>query len=138
LSGLPIELTAIDPSIGMLGKARVRAAVAELVCASAENIPFPLSSFDLIVCVNAFHQFSNPMKFLGGGRALLRNAGRPAIFGLDPHANDYRLVRTITLRVFERRTWHDVYQPREIERRMVEAGFGTVLTETAEHIEKSF
>lgn len=123
LSDLPIELTGVDPSRAMLEKARRRVARAQLVCASAENIPFPGGSFDLIFCVNAFHHFSDPKKFLRDSRLLLRNGGQLAIFGLDPHApnTDWYLcdyfpgVRAVDLKR---------YLPvAEVERLMAEAGF---------------
>jgi ubiquinone/menaquinone biosynthesis C-methylase UbiE len=99
LSDLPVELTGVDPSRAMLEKARARATKAALVCASAENIPFPASSFDLIFCVNAFHHFSDPKKFPRVGRVLLRKGGRLAIFGLDPHAPGTDCISTTTSRV---------------------------------------
>src|SRR5262249_57912699 len=82
LSDLPIELIGIDPSFATLEKAR--ATRAALVCACAESIPFQARSFDLIFCINAFHQFTDPNKFLRNNRLLLRNGGRLAVFGLDP------------------------------------------------------
>ena len=86
LSDLPIELIGIDPSLAMLEKARARATQVALVCACAESIPFQARSFDLIFCINAFHHFSDPNKFLRNSRLLLGNGGRLAVFGLDPHA----------------------------------------------------
>lgn len=138
LSDLPVELTGVDPSPAMLEKARAHATKAALVCVSAENIPFPASSFDLIFCVNAFHHFSDHKKFLRVGRVLLRNGGRLAIFGLDPHApgTDWYLydyfpgVRAADLRR---------YSPTiEIKRLMAEAGFNDLSAEPAERIQRTF
>ena len=138
LSDLPIELTGVDPSRAMLEKARRRVARAQLVCASAENIPFPGGSFDLIFCVNAFHHFSDPKKFLRDSRLLLRNGGQLAIFGLDPHApnTDWYLydyfpgVRGVDLKR---------YLPvAEVKRLMAEAGFSKPFAQPAEHIQKTF
>ena len=111
---------------------------AQLVCASAENIPFPGGSFDLIFCVNAFHHFSDPKKFLRDSRLLLRNGGQLAIFGLDPHApnTDWYLydyfpgVRGVDLKR---------YLPvAEVKRLMAEAGFSKPFAQPAEHIQKTF
>ena len=110
LSDLPIELAGIDPSFGMLEKARVRVAAAALVCASAEYIPFRASSFDLIFCVNGFRHFSDPGKFLRDSRALLRNGGRLAILVLIRTSALPTGTCTTTLRVCERGTWHDICQ----------------------------
>jgi ubiquinone/menaquinone biosynthesis C-methylase UbiE len=138
LSDLPVELTGLDPACGMLEKARARATRAGLVCASAERIPFQAKSFDLIFCVNAFHHFSDPKKFLRSSRLLLRKGGRLAIFGLDPHApgTDWYLydyfpgVRAADLRR---------YSPTiEIKRLMAEAGFNHLSAEPAERIQATF
>jgi SAM-dependent methyltransferase len=135
---LPIELTGVDPSCAMLEKARLRVAGAQLVCASAENIPFPGGSFDLIFCVNAFHHFSDPRKFLRDSRLLLRNGGQLAIFGLDPHApnTDWYLydyfpgVRGVDLT--------RCLPVAEVKRLMAEAGFSNAFGEPAERIQKTF
>jgi ubiquinone/menaquinone biosynthesis C-methylase UbiE len=134
LSDLPIELAGIDVSLGVLEKARARVAKAEFACASAESIPLQARSFDLIFCVNAFHHFSDPKKFLRDGRALLRNCGRLAIFGLDPHADDtdwYLYDYFAGVRENDLKRYLPV---RQIKQLMVEAGFATVLTETVDHI----
>jgi len=111
---------------------------AQLVCASAENIPFPGGSFDLIFCVNAFHHFSDPKKFLRDSRLLLRNGGQLAIFGLDPHApnTDWYLcdyfpgVRAVDLKR---------YLPvAEVERLMAKRGSATRFAQPAAHIQKTF
>jgi ubiquinone/menaquinone biosynthesis C-methylase UbiE len=86
LSDLPARVLGADPSPAMLDRARRQAVRAALVCASAEDLPFSPKSLDVIFCVNAFHHFSDPKKFLRDSRSLLRNNGRLAIFGLDPHA----------------------------------------------------
>jgi ubiquinone/menaquinone biosynthesis C-methylase UbiE len=86
LDDLPIQLLGIDASRAMLEKAQTRATRAALICASAENIPLQANSLDLIFCVNALHQFSVPERFLRNSRLHLKNGGRLAIFGLDPHA----------------------------------------------------
>jgi ubiquinone/menaquinone biosynthesis C-methylase UbiE len=138
LSDLPVELIGLDPSSAMLEKARAHATRAGLVCAPAEGMPFQAKSFDLIFCVNAFHHFSDPKKFLRSSRLLLRNGGRLGIFSLDPHTEetDWYLydyfpgVRAADLRR---------YSPTvEIMRSMAEAGFNDSSAEPAEHIQRTF
>jgi ubiquinone/menaquinone biosynthesis C-methylase UbiE len=85
LGDLPIELLGVDPSFMMLRAACASDLRALLVCASAESLPFASHCIDLLFCVNAFHHFSNPERFLRDSRVLLRTGGRLAIFGLDPH-----------------------------------------------------
>ena len=138
LSDLPIELIGIDPSCAMLEKARARATRAGLVCACSESIPFQARSFDLIFCVNAFHHFSGPKKFLRNSRLLLRNGGRLAIFGLDPHTpgSDWYLYDYFPgVRVADLRRHPPTI---EIKRLMAEAGFNDLSAEPAERIRKAF
>jgi ubiquinone/menaquinone biosynthesis C-methylase UbiE len=138
LSDLPIELIGIDPSYAILEKARAHATRAGLLCAYAESIPFQARSFDLIFCINAFHHFSDPKKFLSNSRLLLRNGGRLAIFGLDPHASgtDWYLYDYFS---GVRDTDQARYLPtREIGRLMAQTGFRKIIAEPAEHIQKTF
>jgi SAM-dependent methyltransferase len=138
LKNLPAELVGLDLSGAMLQKARLLVPEATLVCASAEDLPFKPGSFDLIFCVNAFHHFRDPIRFLRNARLILRDCGRLAIFGLDPHAPNtewylydyFSGVRNIDL---------ERYSPvGEIERLMVAAGFSRSFHDVAEHIRKSF
>lgn len=137
LSDLSVELVGADSSFVMLQAARARTPKAELVCASAEFLPFSSDCLDLIFCVNAFHHFSNPEKFIRDSRLLLRTAGQLAIFGLDPHVpnaewylHDYFAgVREMDL---ERYVAHE-----ELKRLMTAAGFRNVVAEPVEHIERT-
>jgi SAM-dependent methyltransferase len=138
LNHLQIELFGLDPSGAMLEKARLSTNRAMLICAAAEAMPFEPRFFDLIFCVNSFHHFRDPVKFLRDSRSLLRNNGRLAIFGLDPHAagTDWYLYDHFP-GVRERDLAR--YLPvAELKRLMAEAGFQNVFAEAAEHIEKAF
>ncbi len=138
LADLPIELVGVDPSPGMLNKARARRNRASLVCAPAEALPFSPNSVYLIFCVNALHHFSHPEKFLQESRRLLRTGGRVAIFGLDPHARGtewylYEYFAGVREKDLAR------YMPHaQLRRLMIEAGFQNVSTDLAEHIQKTF
>src|SRR5438876_1008553 len=65
--GIGHEVYGLDLSSVMLARARKRHLV--LVCGSAEQLPFPDSSFDLVYCVNAFHHFQDKNAFLTEGTA---------------------------------------------------------------------
>jgi len=138
LSELGAHLLGADPSSAMLYRARCRAPAAGLVCACAERLPFLRHSIDLIFCVNAFHHFSDPMRFLRDARTLLRKTGRLAIFGLDPHVremnwyfyNYFSGLKEIDLRRF--------VPHQEIVCMMTEVGFHNVVTRPAERIQKTY
>src|SRR5215471_13324830 len=87
----------------MLEKARLGTNRATLICAAAEAMPFEAHSFDLIFCVNSFHHFRDPTKFLRDSRSLLRNNGWPFL-ALTPTLLVPTGICTITFRVFERKT----------------------------------
>jgi SAM-dependent methyltransferase len=67
----------------MLSKAKAKHT--KLVCGTAEQLPFPANSFDLIYCVNAFHHFVEKEIFIGEAARLLRNSGILALIAMDPH-----------------------------------------------------
>jgi ubiquinone/menaquinone biosynthesis C-methylase UbiE len=138
LSGHAAHLLGADPSSAMLDKARCQAPAAKLVCACAERLPFSCHSMDLIFCVNAFHHFSDPKRFLQNARSLLRKSGRLAIFGLDPHEPEEKWyfydyfpgLREIDLTRF--------VPHKEIISMMSEAGFHNTFSRPAERIQKTY
>jgi SAM-dependent methyltransferase len=138
LSGHAAYLLGADPSSAMLDKARWQAPAAELVCGRAEALPFSGNSMDLIFCVNAFHHFSDPKRFLQNARSLLRKSGRLVIFGLDPHEpeekwyfyNYFPGLREIDLTRF--------VPHKEIVSMMTEAGFHNTFARPAERIQKTY
>jgi len=89
---------------------------------------------DFIFCVNAFHHFSDPKRFLRNARSLLRKTGRLAIFGLDPHEPEMKwyfydyfpVLREIDLKRF--------VPHKEIVSMMTEAGFHKIVTRPVERI----
>jgi|SRR5579864_707294 len=131
-------LLGADPSSAMLDKARCQAPAAELVCAPAERLPFSPRSMDLIFCVNAFHHFSDPKRFLRNARSLLRENGRLAIFGLDPHEPEMNWylydyfpgLREIDLTRF--------VPHKKIVSMMTEAGFHNAFARPAERIQRTY
>jgi hypothetical protein len=78
------------------------------------------------------------MKFLRNSRLLLRNSGRLAIFGLDPHtpgSDGYLYDYFPGVRVADLRRYPPTI---EIKRLMAEAGFNDLSAEPAERIRKTF
>ena len=77
--------TGVDPSPGMLEKARARVRGARIVRGRSEAVPLPSRAFDRIVCVNALHHFADRDASLSEARRLLDDGGRLLTIGLDPH-----------------------------------------------------
>ena len=78
---LVAEVTGLDVSPAMLGKARERARAAGLAnlvfeIGSAESLPFPPDAFDGVVCRLAAHHFLSPPKFAAEAYRVLRPGGR--------------------------------------------------------------
>lgn len=80
------QVYGVDRSPGMLQQARHRNERFFLACGDAAHLPFAGATFDLVLCVNAFHHFDEPRVFLSEARRLLRSGGALAIIGMDPHA----------------------------------------------------
>jgi len=74
----------LDFSAGMLAQARHLNANYRLVRASAPQPPFTNSSFDLIMCVLAFHHFPDKPRVVQAAYRLLRPGGAFAIINVDP------------------------------------------------------
>jgi len=74
----------LDPSWKMLELAQAAAPRALLARATAERIPFAAASFDRVFAINAFHHFSDPVRFATECRRVLRPGGAFMTIGLDP------------------------------------------------------
>jgi ubiquinone/menaquinone biosynthesis C-methylase UbiE len=84
LNPLGCTVFGLDLSMGMLRLAR-SAGLPNLVRGTAETLPFPQATFDLVYCVNAIHHFTEAPRFIRQSRRLLRPGGALAIAGMDPH-----------------------------------------------------
>lgn len=73
----------LDASFGMLNVAVELRVPIDLVCASANALPFTGGAFDLIFVVNALHHFDDKRSFFEGARRLLRDGGALATIGMD-------------------------------------------------------
>jgi ubiquinone/menaquinone biosynthesis C-methylase UbiE len=81
----PETVAGIDPSWGMLERARVTAPAALIARACAEMLPWREASFDRVLCVNVVHHMADPVAFLAEAARVLREGGGVMIIGLDPH-----------------------------------------------------
>ena len=81
-----IAITGVDVSAGMLAEARRKTAGApnaRFVQASAEALPFPDASFDVVVSASALHYVPDPARALRETARVLRPGGRLALLDWD-------------------------------------------------------
>lgn len=83
------QVYGVDLSLGMLRQAQQKQQF-HLICGQAGSLPFSSAVFDLVFCVNAFHHFDDPHRFIAEARRLLRQGGALAIIGMDPHGGHDR------------------------------------------------
>ncbi len=138
IADLNIGLTGIDRSPAMLQKARERGSRAHLLCGTAENLPLCKDYFDLIFCVNAFHHFSDPRKFVAASRDLLREGGVLAVFGLDPHVESTKWYLYDFFADVKAMDLSRYMAVRQVKQLMREMGFEDVESEIADHIHAHF
>jgi len=122
------DIVGIDISPDMLAVARRRLPEsAVLQVASADALPFPADSFDIVVTTNAFHFFRSPDTALREIRRVLRPGG--AIVVTD-WCDDYLTCRICDrlLRVFTA-AHHRVYGSAECRNLLEHEGFEAVAVE---------
>ena len=71
-AGWPCECVGIDPAKSLLARAAPQPNVS-FMRATAEHIPFPDSSFDVVISVSALHNFEDPEKALQEMRRVGKN-----------------------------------------------------------------
>ncbi len=78
------QVFGLDFSMGMLRIATSQQ-LDRLAQGSALNLPYASGSLDLIFCVNAFHHFGDPERFVRESYRCLSPGGVLAVIGMDPH-----------------------------------------------------
>jgi ubiquinone/menaquinone biosynthesis C-methylase UbiE len=81
------RLFGVEPSSGMIARARAAAPGARLVRARAEALPWRDATFDRVYCVNALHHFADRVAFFAEARRILKPGGGLLTIGKDPHAD---------------------------------------------------
>ena len=79
----------VDPSAEMLAQAATRDGVT-VVRGCAERLPIRDGAVDRVICVNAWHHFTDPAAFVAEARRVLRDTGGVLVIGLDPHTGEDR------------------------------------------------
>lgn len=113
----------VDISKGMIEKAKRNATSlpnVEFYEVSAEDLPFDNDNFDVVICSNSFHHYSQPEKALIEVERVLKPNGRIHI--LDVTADDF-FIRWIDARVKAREKEHvKFYSTSEYARLFTRAG----------------
>lgn len=78
----------LDLSAQMLDIARKRGVTLSLIQGRAQQLPFFRMVFDLVLCVNALHHFSDPQTFIHEAHRVIRRPGVLAIIGMDPQTEN--------------------------------------------------
>ena len=81
------SVTGVDPSEAMLERARRRVPEATYVEASAEELPFPESRFDVAISADAFHLFEKA-RAMAELQRVLKSRGTVAIWWKFPMSDD--------------------------------------------------
>ncbi|MBD2106313.1 class I SAM-dependent methyltransferase [Nodosilinea sp. FACHB-13] len=122
------EIIGLDPSAEMLNVARQKLPKSvELRIGSADNIPFPNESFDLVISTNAFHYFRHPYQAIQEVKRVLGPNGHLVI---TDWCDDYLTCRIcdIFLRLFNRAHFR-TYGTSECQRMLQDEGLAKVSIE---------
>ena len=79
-------LAGLEPTTGMIARARLAAPAARLLRGRAEALPLREATFDRVVCINALHHFTDRERFFAEARRILKPGGALMSIGKDPHA----------------------------------------------------
>jgi ubiquinone/menaquinone biosynthesis C-methylase UbiE len=80
-----LRLAGLDPSAGMLARAKTQAVDALIVRGTAERLPWLDATFERVFCVNALHHFPDKTGFIAEAARVLQPGGELMTIGLDPH-----------------------------------------------------
>lgn len=82
--GAAVELTGMDPSEGMLARARAKLPDSKLLLGSAESLPFPDAAFDFVATRFTFHHFEDKPRALREMRRVLAPGGTLFLTNIAP------------------------------------------------------
>jgi ubiquinone/menaquinone biosynthesis C-methylase UbiE len=135
------QVTGLDLNPGMLAVARSvpsEGAPITWIEGSALDLPFPLDSFDVVLCQLGLQFFPDHQKGLREMRRVLRNSGRVALsvyspIERTPGANAFVLALDEVLGESSsriKRGEHSFVAPAQLEALLNDAGFGAVNVQT--------
>lgn len=75
----------LDPSTGMLARARARLPAAEFVRGRAESLPFASGQFGALLCIYVIHHLQDPARFVTEAARVLVRGGTLSVAALAPH-----------------------------------------------------
>lgn len=87
-----LEVVGVDPSPGMVALARRLCGGVRFVVGGAYALPFPPSSFDMVVSVGVLHHLLDPRRALREIRRVLRPAGEAWLYEVVMDAGGVREV----------------------------------------------
>lgn len=122
------EIVGLDPSAEMLSVARQKLPKSvDLRVGSADNIPFPNESFDLVISTNSFHYFRRPAQAIQEAKRVLKPNGHIVI---TDWCDDYLTCRICDgfLRLFNRAHFR-TYGVRECQNILQDEGLANVSVE---------
>jgi ubiquinone/menaquinone biosynthesis C-methylase UbiE len=126
-------VSGLDGSANMLQRARERLPGADLRHGSAEHLPWPAASFDLVLCNNALHHFPDKRGFMKEAARVLAPEGELLVIGLDPQ----KVERWSIYDYFDgTRALDEARYPKGAEVRawMEEAGFAHTTLKPVDHL----
>jgi ubiquinone/menaquinone biosynthesis C-methylase UbiE len=124
----------LDPSAGMLARAREQAPSAALVRGRAEALPFAAASCGAVLCIYVVHHLDDAARFVAEAARVLAPGGTLSVLALAPHDGVDRWY------VYD---YFDSARETDVERYpataviagwMTSAGLANVSTEVAAHI----
>jgi ubiquinone/menaquinone biosynthesis C-methylase UbiE len=92
VAGLDISKTFVQMATDNAAKAGVSVAFHH---GDAANMPFDADSFDLIVCMAAFKNFTEPVQALNEMHRVLKSGGKALILDLRPDASDAEIAAEV-------------------------------------------
>lgn len=93
-SDFECEVTAIDPSIGLLKQNPAK----NKIVAKAENLPFPDSYFDIVISVTSIHNFGDIEK---GLKEMKRVGKNKFVFSVLKRSKKFDLIKDLIKKQFK-------------------------------------